>query len=226
VTIFFEERPSDSPYIDTVTRGWTLSDGSATRPAETRWHMVFTKYGGRMHPLVVGPWTESGVVTYGEGAEILWIRFRLGTFMPGLPTAGFLNRETPLPDGAGTRFWLGGATWQFPDYENADTFADWLARGGALARDPVVSDALRGHPPDLSPRTVRHRFARSTGLTQSLIHQFERARQAAWLIERGVPLADAAFEAGYYDQPHLTRALKRFIGHTPGEIARAESQPG
>jgi hypothetical protein len=24
----------------------------------------------------------------------------------------------------------------------------------------------------------------------------------------------------YFDQPHLTRALRRFVGHTPAEIAR------
>jgi AraC-like DNA-binding protein len=25
-------------------------------------------------------------------------------------------------------------------------------------------------------------------------------------------------QAGYYDQPHMTRALKRFVGQTPAEI--------
>jgi len=26
--------------------------------------------------------------------------------------------------------------------------------------------------------------------------------------------------AGYYDQPHLTRALRQLIGYTPAELAR------
>ena len=30
--------------------------------------------------------------------------------------------------------------------------------------------------------------------------------------------------AGYYDQPHLTRSLKRWIGHTPAQII-AQDQP-
>jgi methylphosphotriester-DNA--protein-cysteine methyltransferase len=27
-------------------------------------------------------------------------------------------------------------------------------------------------------------------------------------------------DAGYYDQPHLTRALRQLIGQTPAEVAR------
>jgi len=33
------------------------------------------------------------------------------------------------------------------------------------------------------------------------------------------------YEAGYFDQPHLTRALKHFIGLTPAQIMdRSRSQ--
>lgn len=224
MTVIFEERPSDSPYVETVTRGRTESDGSTIRPAESRWHMVFSRHDGKMHPLVVGPWTTAGAVSWGEGAEILWIKFKLGTFMPHLPTKEFLNTETLLPRAAGQSFWLNGSSWQFPDYENAETFVEWLARDEVLVRDPVVGAALRDRPQDVALRTVRHRFSRATGLPQIHIRQMKQAQRAAALLRQGVPILDAVYEAGYYDQPHLTRALKRFIGHTPAEIARM-SQP-
>ena len=39
----YEERPSDSPYVELVTRGRTAGDGTTIRPAECHWHMVFVQ---------------------------------------------------------------------------------------------------------------------------------------------------------------------------------------
>jgi methylphosphotriester-DNA--protein-cysteine methyltransferase len=57
-----------------------------------------------------------------------------------------------------------------------------------------------------------------TGLTHQTILQIERARLAARLLEQGMPILDVVFEAGYFDQPHLSRSLKFFIGQTPAQI--------
>src|SRR5688572_7053147 len=138
MTIVFEERPSDSPLIETVMRGQTLRDGAATRPAEIGWHMVVTRYHGKPHPLVVGPWAESGRASWGEGAEILWIRFKTGAFMPHLPTRSLLDTELALPDASCNSFWLHSSTWELPTYENVETFINRLARADILVRDPVV----------------------------------------------------------------------------------------
>ncbi len=224
MTIIFEERPSDSPYIKTVTRGYTASAGSTIRPAENHWHMVFTRVHGRMLPILVGPWRSAGDVAWGEGAEILWIRFAAGVFMPHLPTKRLLDSETTLPGAAGRSFWLKSAAWQFPDYDNAETFVEWLVRDEVLVYDPVVSAALQGQPQAIAPRTVRHRFLQATGLTQSHIHQVERAQRARTLLEQGLSILDVVCEAGYFDQPHLTRALRQFVGYTPAQIIRM-SQP-
>ena len=59
--------------------------------------MVFTRYDGSMHPLLVGPLTSSGTAFWGPGAEILWIKFKLGSFMPHLPVRGLVDAETTLP---------------------------------------------------------------------------------------------------------------------------------
>jgi AraC-like DNA-binding protein len=37
----------------------------------------------------------------------------------------------------------------------------------------------------------------------------------------GQPLADVAAEVGFFDQAHLTRRFRRFLGTTPGKFARA-----
>ena len=220
MSIISEERSSDSPYIETVMRGWTVSNGSTIRPAEINWHMVFAKHNGSVHPLVVGPLTTAGIAAWGEGAEILWIKFKLGAFMPHLPTKDNLNTETSLPDASSKSFWLKGAVHQFPNYDNIETFVDRLVREDVLVHDPVVNAALGDQLPEMSSRTVRHRFLRATGLTQSHIRQFERAQRAEALLRQGVSILDTVFEAGYFDQPHLTRSLKQFIGHTPAQIIR------
>ena len=222
MSIIYEERSSDSPYVETITHGRTASDGSTIRPAECHWHMVFVRDAsrGRLHPLVVGPLTTAGVASWGEGAEILWIKFKLGTFMPHLPAQDFLDVETILPGAARHSFWLKGSAWQFPDYENVETFVARLVREGMLVQDPVVNAARHGRPPEIPARTVRHRFSRVTGLSQSHIYQFDRAQRAAALLRQGVSILDAVFELGYFDQPHLTRSMRRWIGHTPAEIVQ------
>ena len=218
-------RCSDSPYVESIMHGRTLSDDSPTRPAECHWHMVFVRKDGEVRAVFVGPWTTAGVAHYAEGAEILWIKFKLGAFMPHLPAGRFRDTETVLPSASSRSFWLKGSAWEFPDHENAETFVDRLVRNGVLVRDPLVDTVLRDRLQGLSARTVRYRFLRATGLSQSRIRQIERAQQAATLLQRGNPISDAVHEVGYFDQPHLTRSLKKWIGHTPAQILRS-SAPG
>jgi AraC-like DNA-binding protein len=129
-----------------------------------------------------------------------------------------------LPLATSKSFWLGGTAWQFPDYNNADTFINWLVREGLLVRELVVEEALQGHLKDLSLRSVQRRFLRATGITQSAARQIERARSATFLLQQGVSILDTIDHVGYFDQPHLTRSLKYFIGQTPAQIWE-KSQP-
>jgi AraC-like DNA-binding protein len=220
MSLIFEERASDSHYVEAITQGQAVSAGSAIRPAELNWHMVLVREPHKVQVLVVGPWTMAGVVSWPAGAEVLWIKFKLGTFMPHFPTRDFLNAETILPQAAHRSFWLNSSTWQLPDYENADTFVDWLVRHNVLMNDPIVNAALQNQLPDMSARTVRYRFLRATGLTQRHIHHVERAKQAAALLSQGVSILDTVYEVGYFDQAHLTRSLKQSMGYTPAQLLR------
>ncbi len=220
MSIRVEERLSDSPYVEKIMHGWTVRDGSSIRPAECHWHMVFRKQNGTLHPLVVGALPTAGVAAWGEGAELLWIKFRLGTFIPHLPAKQFINVERSLPDASSQSFWLHGSAWQYPTYENVDTFVARLARANVLCFDPVVNAALQDQTQTLSARTIRHRFLQTTGLSQSYIRQMARAQQAAERLQQGGAILDAVYDLGYFDQPHLTRALKQFVGHSPAQLIR------
>jgi len=224
MSISHKLRPSDSPFVETITHGWTLSNGSSIRPAESNWHMVFVKAHGRAHSLVVGPLSSAGVASWSEGAEILWIKFKLGVFMPHLPVRDLLDLEQNLPEAAGKSFWLKSAATVIPDFENADTFINRLVKDEVLAMDPVVNALLNDQLPDVSSRTMRHHFLRATGMTHGRIRQMKQAQQAKTLLQQGVSILDTVHEVGYFDQPHLTRAFRQFIGQTPAQILRS-SQP-
>jgi AraC-like DNA-binding protein len=174
-----------------------------------------------MFPIFVAPLTTAGMTSWGKDAEILWIKFKLGVFMPHLPARNYLGVETYLPNGAGESFWLKSSTWQYPDYDNVETFINQLARQDVLVRDPIVDAALNDEPLDAAPRTIRHRFLRATGLTQSHIRQIERAQRAADLLRAGWSILDTVEAAGYFDQPHLTKALRQWVGYTPAQIVQS-----
>ena len=93
-------------------------------------------------------------------------------------------------------------------------------RDEILVLDPVVDAMLQDQLPDVPSRTMRHHFLRATGLTRSRISQMRQAQQATALLQQGVSILDTVHEVGYFDQPHLTRALKQFVGYTPAQIAQ------
>jgi hypothetical protein len=212
------EKETASPYIDSITYGHTAGNGTVVRPAETHWHMVLLRLYGKTQMLMAGPLTTSGLVSFGEGAELLWVKFTLGTFMPHLSTKTLVNSEIALPGATDSSFWLHGSAWEFPTPENVDVFVEKLVQAEVLVRDTVIDSTLQEQEPNIAERTIRHRFLRATGLTQKHIRQHERALQAARLLQQGVSILDTVFETGYYDQPHLTRALKQFIGRTPAQL--------
>ena len=220
--LVFDERRSDSPYIEGVWRTHSERSGDFTSLADSRSELVVTRYRGKTSFTVRGPETRASAADYPADAEFFGIILKLGTFMPHLPTRTIMDRrDLTLPEAGGRRFWLHGAAWELPSFDNADTFADRLMREGVLVRDPLIEMVLSGIPCPLSIRAQQYRFVQATGLTQTTIQQIARARQAMTLLQQGVSILDTISELGYYDQPHLTRALKRFVGQTPAQIARA-----
>ena len=219
-----EQRPSDSPLVESVWRTTSgTNPGGFTSVAQTRLSLVVTKQGSRTWLTVRGPETVASPSPIPAEAEFFGIEFKHGSFLPDLPGDTLVDAPIELADASQRAFRLHGGSWQFPDFENADSFVARLVREGLLVQDRIVEEALQGRPAGLSPRTLQRRFLRSTGLTPGMLFQIERAREAAEMLERGVPILDTVDEAGYADQPHLTRALRRFWGYTPAQILRGAS---
>ncbi|MFN8528575.1 MAG: helix-turn-helix domain-containing protein [Anaerolineae bacterium] len=221
----FDSRPSDSPFVEQVWRTQSEGGGSFVSVAESRWGMVITRQKNGLYFTIRGPETKASIAPVPEDAEFFGVIFQLGTYMPLLPAHQLINNGIDFPntDGrsaSGQHFWLAGSAWQFPTFENVDTFLARLAHDGLIAKEPVVHAALNGHLRESSLRSVQRRFVRTTGLTQKAIQQIERAKQATALLEQGVSILDTVAALGYFDQAHMTHALKRLIGKTPAQILR------
>jgi AraC-like DNA-binding protein len=216
-----EEKPSNSPFVEKIWRSQGERAGLFISQSKVNSEIVLTRYQGKTTLTVRGPETKATFLDYQSiGAEYLGITFKLGAFMPHLLPINLRDwRNVNLPEANSHSFWLQGSAWQFPNYENVDTFIARLVREGLLMTDPVVDTVLQGHAQSLSIRSVQYRFLHATGLTSRTIQQITRARQAYVLLEQGVSILDTVCEAGYADQPHLTRSLKRFLGQTPAQIA-------
>jgi methylphosphotriester-DNA--protein-cysteine methyltransferase len=78
----------------------------------------------------------------------------------------------------------------------------------------------------LGRRQFERRFGDQVGIGPALLASVLRFRRVFDVIERGGPRpwTDAAIEAGYFDQSHLNRDFRRFVGCTPTEFAA--SRPG
>ncbi|UYM04789.1 helix-turn-helix domain-containing protein [Solicola gregarius] len=222
----FDVRPSDSPYVECVWRTSSSDIDRFTSIASCHWSLVVCRQRGRTEVSVQGPETFGTVAPVPQDATFLGIRFRLGVVLHDLPVHRLVNGDLDLVSATAGAFWWKGTTWHLPSYENAEALVDRLVGEDLLAHDPLVDEVLRGGRPTVSARTVQRRFQARTGLTYASVRQIERARLAATRLRDGGRPADVAYELGYYDQPHLTRSLRAYIGRTPALLGdRSRSGP-
>ncbi|WP_203710849.1 helix-turn-helix domain-containing protein [Asanoa siamensis] len=204
-----------------------------TSVAAVNWGLVFFAHEGQAFASVTGPETRTGTAAVPSEATFVGIQFAVGTSLAILPTATLVDSGLELPGATRTTFRLGGVEWATPGPDDAEALVERLVRAGAVVRDPIVTDVRQGYRPRASTRTVERRFRTATGLTQGAVRQIERAREASALLAGGVPVGDVVGKLDYFDEPHLTRALRRYVGRgvrqlregTGGAIALALDQP-
>jgi hypothetical protein len=219
-TITRRERAADSPLIERITQvayeertqEWVTPDGC--------WDIViFQKPGGTM-VFQTGLTTRPVRVENGAGDSFLTISFKPGVFMPRTP--GFRTVDTGLvrPLVSSRAFAIDSETFEIPTFENAEQFVTRLVRREVLVRDDLVASALEGRPRAITTRSMQRHFLSALGMTPKQFPQVQRAMHAVDMLRRGIAPAAVATDAGYSDQPHLTRSLKAIMGQTPGQIVR------
>ena len=216
----FEYTPSASPLIETIWCSQSPRAGSFTSLATTQSEIVIAKHAGRTSLTVRGPETRATLAAAPADAEFFGITLRLGAFIPSLPATALVDRHATLPEATSQSFWLDDTALALPNFEDAEDFVERLVRRGLLQFDLSVEAMLRDQPleSDQSLRSFQRRFLNVIGITQRTVRQIERARAALALLQSGRSIADVVFQAGYSDQPHMTKALRQLVGRTPARV--------
>jgi AraC-like DNA-binding protein len=192
--------------------------------------------------VVAGPATRSFVPRRAGNGTRLGIRFRMGAAGAalGVPASELLDSNPSLDE-----VWRHTADW--PERIAAAPGAtarlatflglvgprlaeapepDPLARAGAvqLARPRTGVGALaRGL--FISERQLRRRFDKAVGYSPRTLARVLRLQRFLSLADSGRELARAAADAGYADQPHLTRDCRRLTGLPAAALLAAGAGP-
>src|SRR5689334_14958625 len=140
----FARRGSDSPWVDEV---WTCTSERVTEMtavAGVRWGLVFWRRDGHAYASVTGPETRTSAAPVPEGATFVGIDFAVGTSLRIVPTPALVDAGLELPDTTRTSFRLDGSRWETPRADDAEALVDRLVRAGAVVRDPLVTEVVRG----------------------------------------------------------------------------------
>ncbi len=223
--LVIDEHLSELPCVERVWAAHNERAGEFLSVAATNCELVVSRYRDQTFLTIRGPETRMTAIDCPPEGQWVGIRFKLGTFLPQFPPRSLSDRrDVNLPDASTRTFWLNGSAWEYPTFENADTFVARLLKKGTVVRDRIVERAVRGELSATSLRSAQRHFRLATGITHAASRTIERARYATNLLREGTPIADVVNLAGYFDQPHLTRSLKCLIGQTPAEIARGTRQ--
>jgi AraC-like DNA-binding protein len=114
---------------------------------------------------------------------------------------------------------LGGPTEDPPAVADADLAEQLRAFLDTNLFEPVTM-AAAAERLGAGPTRLARAFARVFGIAPHAYLVGRRLDAARDRILAGQPLADVAVEVGFYDQAHLSRRFKRFLGVTPGRYAQ------
>jgi hypothetical protein len=215
---------------DLVRVAWRVvvdRDGTWTTGGSEFWGLAFTRFPDGVHlAQVVGPSLEPRTMTLRAG-EVTWgVDLRPHVFWRGLAKTSVVDEMRDLPTervGDGWWFELGGVRLPLPAVAELDAAVESLRENGLLVAEPLVGAVLAGADVDVPDRTVRRRFQATTGLRRGQVDRVRRARAAYALLTAGAGLAEAAAAAGFADQAHMTRELRRLAGATPARLLHEDT---
>lgn len=191
---------------------------------------------------VAGPNTQVVTVTMASAASLVGVRFRPGVAARwlGVSATDLLNTHPPLEDVWGRR-----ATAPLADklahVDNATAAAVILERAlidrlhQVAPADPIVSATVAAAAKEIpgprgivrglidefgwSERTLRRRCREAFGYGPKTLERILRFQRFLRLLSHGhAPLSALAIEAGYADQAHLAREVRRLSGQSPGSL--------
>jgi AraC-like DNA-binding protein len=219
----YEYRDSPSPLVSVVWRSHAQADGTYVDAANEFWGLAFgTGHSDPFEAVLIGPSRTQRTLEVRAGDDNWGVEFRAHVFLRRVPKLEVLGEIRRLPTD-GRFFELAGVRFPVPTYDGMETLVEAMAGQGVLAGPPELARALAGEDAGYSERQLQRRFSAEVGLGRKQVEQLQRARRAYALLQQGRSLAEAAHEAGYADQAHLTRSFRLIAGRTPASILAGEA---
>lgn len=216
MTQIHTRRNSPHPLIDTIWTTQNIDDGVYSATPDGSWDLiVLIQPDGSQSMMITGQATKPMDVPYQKGTRSVVISFARGAYMPLYEGERLVNSFELLPNADAKHFVIGEHTFRFPTFENAEQLVDELISAKILLADPVIH---AGASWAASKRSQQRHFANKTGLTEKSFKQIERAKNAVKQLQKGERPSDVAANAGYSDQPHLARSLKKIMGVKPSDV--------
>lgn len=200
---------------------WTaqaLTDGVYNATPDGSWDLIhIEKPDGAHLVFLTGQQSQPASVPYQAGEISVVTSFAAHFFLQSgpLPPDGAVIEFLPAEGG---RFSLAHLDLPLPTYDNAELIASELLSAGVLRMDPVVTGGLGLMNFAASERSLQRHFRHATGLSQKDFEQIRRAQEAVRLLQAGGKPADVAVAAGYTDQAHMTKSIKRIMGRLPTKV--------
>ena len=222
----FEHRDTeiDVSVVDRVWRTRSGADDTMTSAARTCWHLILSRTQDCLLVGLRGPETRATTAPVPPYTEFLGVRFTLGTVLRPHPAASIVDGYVPFPVTDSGRVVIGGEDWEAPTYENVECFVRRLLDAGLLVRSPLRDEEhVAGHAkagPAL--RTLQRRHRAITGLSRTAVTQIDRANAAATMLRDGHDWRAVVESLGYFDQAHLARSLRRYVGRTARELREGD----
>ena len=124
---FDSDRPSSSPFIERVWSCHSEAGGNFLAVASIHWELVVTRLAGETTVTLHGPETRPREVYCPPNGEWFAIRFKAGTFMPGLPVHRLANgNDVNLAPHFAAASGSTRSAWEIPEDDNAEIFVSRL----------------------------------------------------------------------------------------------------
>lgn len=213
-------RDSSHPLIDTVWATKNLEDGVYVATPDGSWDLiVLVQPDGSKSMMLTGQATKPMNVPYKKGTNSVVISFAPGAYTPAYPSKKLVDSFEMLPSKDADHFALADHIFAYPTFEAAEELVEQMIAVGILLADPIVYGASRGVPKASSSRSEQRHFVENTGLRPKDFAQIERAQEAVRQLKKGKKPRDVAADAGFADQPHLAKSLKKIMGARPSDVS-------
>ncbi|HKX72839.1 MAG TPA: AraC family transcriptional regulator [Candidatus Saccharimonadales bacterium] len=212
-------RTSDHPFIDRVWETFNITDGVYSATPDRSWDLIMgVEQDGTRHMMLAGQATKAAKVPYRSGTYAVVISLTAGAYMPHAPGDTLLDSAEVLQNTDNDHFMLAGTEFSYPTFEAAEGLVAQMVDLGIIKGNDVVTQALNGQPKAMSKRAAQRHFIRTTGMTRKQLEQIERAQEAVKLLQQGKKPLDVAADAGYTDQSHLSKSLRRIMDAKPSGV--------